>query len=383
MYRRLGQETIDLRFGRKLLDLNWGLVALLCVIACVGFTMLYSVASGHLSPWASKQMVRFSLGLVMMCAVAVVDVRFWLRHAYSAYLIALVLLVAVAVAGTVGMGARRWIELGPISLQPSEIMKIALLLALSRYFHTLAPEDVGRIRWLILPVIMVLVPVALVLKQPDLGTALLLLLSAVILFLIAGVRLWMFLVAILGAVAAMPLAWHFMHPYQRERITSFLNPESDPLGAGYHILQSKIALGSGGFWGKGFMMGTQSHLSFLPEKQTDFIFTTLAEEFGMIGGLVLLALYVLVFAYGIAIAMRARSPFGRLLAMGFTGMFFLYVFINIAMVTGLVPVVGVPLPLVSYGGTSLMTLLFGFGLVMSVYIHRDVEVPRHPAFFEL
>ncbi len=382
MYRRLGQEAFDLRIGRKLLELNWGLVVLLCLIAAVGFAMLYSVASGHLNPWASKQMARFGLGLVMMFAVAVVDVRFWLRHAYTAYVIALALLVVVAVAGTVGMGARRWIDLGPISIQPSEIMKIALLLALARYFHALAPEDVGRIRWLVVPLIMVMAPVALVLKQPDLGTAILLLLSAAIIFLLAGVRLWMFAAAILAVGGALPLAWPFMHAYQRERITTFLNPESDPLGAGYHILQSKIALGSGGLWGKGFMMGTQSHLSFLPEKQTDFIFTTLAEEFGMIGGLVLLSLYILVFAYGFAIAMRARSPFGRLLAMGFTGMFFLYVFINIAMVTGLVPVVGVPLPLVSYGGTSMMTLLFGFGLLMSVYIHRDLEIPRRPDLLE-
>ncbi len=378
MLRTLGRERPDLRLGHKLLDLNWGLVLLLCLTASVGFAMLYSVASGSFSPWAAKQMARFAAGLLLMFAVAVVDIRVWLKYAYLGYVVALLLLLAVAIAGTIGMGARRWIDLGPVSIQPSEIMKIALVLSLARYFHGRAPEDIGQARWLIVPLLMVLLPAALVLKQPDLGTALLLILSAGIIFLLAGVRLWMFVVALAAGAAVMPLAWSFMHDYQRNRVITFLNPENDPLGAGYHILQSKIALGSGGLWGKGFMLGTQSHLSFLPEKQTDFIFTTLAEEFGMIGGLVLLVLYMLLFAYGFAIAMRSRSHFGRLVAMGFTGMFFLYVFINIAMVTGLVPVVGVPLPLVSYGGTSMMTLLFGFGLLLCVYIHRDVEVPRRP-----
>ncbi|HYL32285.1 MAG TPA: rod shape-determining protein RodA [Stellaceae bacterium] len=377
-YITYGRREGNLTIRQKLWDLNWGLVLLITATASIGFVMLYSVASGHVDPWAAKQMARFAVGLVIMFAVALVDIRTWLKSAYYLYVLGVALLVAVAVTGHIGMGARRWIDLGPLNLQPSEIMKIAMVLALARYFHGLSLEDVGKIRYLIVPVVMVLVPAGLVLKQPDLGTALLLVLGSAIIFLLAGVRLWIFGVAIAGAGGALPVAWKFLRDYQRDRLLTFLNPENDPLGAGYHILQSKIALGSGGLFGKGFMLGTQSHLNFLPEKQTDFIFTTLAEEFGMVGGLALLGLYVLILAYGFAIGLRSRNQFGRLVALGITGLFFLYVFINIAMVTGLVPVVGVPLPLVSYGGTAMLTLLFGFGLVMSVYIHRDIEIPRRP-----
>ena len=374
----LGHRNVDLTFTQKLWEINWGLILVLTLTASVGFAMLYSVAGGSMEPWAMRQVERFAAGLVMLLAVALVDIRIWLKYAYWLYFIATILLVAVDVAGTIGMGARRWIDIGPITIQPSEIMKISLVLALARYFHGLSLEDVGRIRWLLVPLFMLLVPAALVLKQPDLGTAILLLLGSGIIFLLAGVKLWKFAIALVGGASVVPFAWHFLRDYQRNRIITFLNPENDPLGAGYHILQSKRDLGSGGLFGKGFMLGTQSHLSFLPEKQTDFIFTTLAEEFGMVGAMTLIALYLMLFAYGFAIALRARSHFARLVALGFTGMFFCYVFINIAMVTGLVPVVGVPLPLVSYGGTSMMTLLFGFGLLMCVYIHRDVVIPRRP-----
>ena len=238
-------------------------------------------------------------------------------------------------------------------------------------------------RWLVVPSLLVIIPITLVLRQPDLGTALLLLIGAAVMFFLAGVRLWIFGAGLMTALAAIPFAWHYLHDYQRERILTFLNPERDPLGAGYHILQSKIALGSGGMFGKGFLQGTQSHLNFLPEMQTDFIFTMLAEEFGLVGALGLLALYVFMLAYAIAIALRSRSQFGRLLGMGIAGTFFVYFFINIAMVTGLVPVVGVPLPLVSYGGTAMVTILVGFGLIMSVYIHRDVRLPRRAEMEEL
>jgi len=255
-------------------------------------------------------------------------------------------------------------------------MKVALVLALARYFHSIGPDEIGRVTLLIPPLAMVVAPVLLVLKQPDLGTAVMLLGSGGVLFFLAGVRLWKFAVVLAGAIGAVPLGWHFLHGYQKERVLTFLDPERDPLGTGYHILQSKIALGSGGVLGKGFLEGTQSHLSFLPERQTDFIFTMLAEEFGIVGGLVLLALYTLLLAYGIAIALRSRSHFGRMLAMGITVTFFLYMFVNIAMVMGLIPVVGVPLPLISYGGTALLSILFGFGLVLSVYVHRDVRIGR-------
>ena len=366
---------------RKLRDLNWFLVLLLIAVACVGFAMLYSAANGSISPWASRQMVRFGVGLGLMFALALTDIRIWLRYAYLIYLGALLLLVAVEVMGEVGMGARRWVDLGVFQLQPSEVMKIALVLALARYYHGMAMEDVPRIRMLIPPLIMMAVPAALVIRQPDLGTTVLLLATGAAIMFSAGVRLWKFGLATLAVLAVIPLIWRvMMHDYQRQRVLTFLNPESDPLGAGYHIIQSKIALGSGGVFGKGFLQGTQSHLSFLPERQTDFIFTMLAEEFGLVGCLGLLGLYVAIITFGYAVGLRSRNHFGRLTAIGVTTTFFLYVFINMAMVMGLIPVVGVPLPLVSYGGTSMMSVLIGFGLIMNISIHRDIVIPRRVSF---
>jgi rod shape determining protein RodA len=370
-----------LTLGQKLADVNWLLVLLLCLVAGVGFAMLYSAGNGSYSPWASRQMLRFGVGLLLMLGVAVVDIRFWYRYAYALYAVALLLLIAVEVAGVVGMGAKRWVDLGLFQLQPSEIMKVALILALARYFHGVAQEEIGRIPLLLTPLAMTLLPVALILRQPDLGTALLISMTAMGLFFLAGVRIWKFALGLVAVIGAVPLAWRYLlHDYQRQRVQTFLNPENDPLGAGYHAIQSKIALGSGGMFGKGFMQGTQSHLNFLPERQTDFIFTMLAEEFGLVGCLVLLGLYFLILAYVMAIALRARSQFARLVAMGVALIFFLYLFINIAMVTGLLPVVGVPLPLVSYGGTALLTLLIGFGLAISCYIHRDVSMTLRPDF---
>ena len=372
-------NTLDkgsLTLREKLFQLNWGLFMLVAVTAGVGFAMLYSAANGDVNPWATRQMARFGVGAGAMLIVALIDIRFWLRSAYFAYAGGLVLLAAVEVMGITGMGAQRWLNLGVIQLQPSEVMKIALVMALARYFHGIEAEDMGRPTILIIPLLMIVVPVAMVIKQPDLGTAVVLAMIGGAMFWLAGVRLWQFAVAGAAAVAAVPIGWQFLRGYQRQRVITFLNPESDPLGSGYHILQSKIALGSGGVFGKGFLQGTQSHLNFLPEKQTDFIFTMLAEEFGLVGGVALLGLYTLLIVYGLAIALRCRNQFGRLLAFGLTTSFFLYAFINIAMVMGLLPVVGVPLPLISYGGTALLTVLVGFGLMMSVYLHRDVWISR-------
>lgn len=367
-----------LSLGRKLCHLNWGLLFLIALIASIGFAMLYSAAEGSLEPWAGKQIVRFGIGCAIMAVLALTDIRVWLRWAYLVYAVLLVLLVGVEVAGMVGMGARRWISLGPISLQPSELMKIGLVLALARYFHRLDEDQVNRLYALLPPLMMVAAPAALVLRQPDLGTATMLVAGAAVLFFLAGVRWWKFvLVGLLGA-AAVPAAWNMLHDYQRQRVLTFLEPERDPLGAGYHIIQSKIALGSGGMFGKGFMQGSQSQLDFLPEKQTDFIFTMLTEEFGLAGGLLLLVLYALVIFCCYAIALRSRNQFGRLLGLGVTAAFFLYAFINIAMVMGILPVVGVPLPLVSYGGSALLTLQIGFGLLLSVSVHRDVWISRGP-----
>jgi rod shape determining protein RodA len=360
----------------KLRQIRWGMVAVLVAVAVIGIATLYSAGNGSMEPWAVRQLARFAVGLTLMIAVACVDIRVWLRYAYVIYGVGLVLLLWVDIAGHTGMGAQRWIALGPITIQPSEIMKVALVLVLARYFHSVSAEDSGSLLLLIWPAVLLALPAMLVLAQPDLGTAMMLTLAAAAVMYLAGVRVWIFALAAAAAGGLLPIAWGHLKEYQKNRILTFVNPESDPLGAGYHILQSKIALGSGGLFGRGFLEGTQSHLNFLPEKQTDFIFTMLAEEWGLVGGLVLLALYMALIAYGYAIGLRSRSQFGRILALGLTTMFFLYIFINVAMVMGLVPVVGVPLPLISYGGTAMITILIAFGMVLGVYVHRDVIIGR-------
>ena len=365
------------QLGKRLLQLNWGMVLLIIATAGVGFAMLYSAAGGNLDPWASRQVMRFSVGLALMFFVALVDLRVWRQLSYPAYALGILLLIAVEFVGASGGGAQRWIDLGVMRLQPSEVMKIALVMALARYFHGVPAEETGRIHHLIVPIVLVAVPVAMVVQQPDLGTALVLAMIGGAMLWLAGVGIWLFVVVGGAGLAAIPVVWQFLHDYQRARILTFLRPENDPLGAGYHILQSKIALGSGGLLGKGFLQGTQSHLNFLPEKQTDFVFTMLAEEFGLVGGLGLLVLYLLLMVYGIAISLRCRNQFGRLLAAGLTASFFLYVFINIAMVMGLIPVVGVPLPLISYGGTAMLAVLIGFGLLMSTHTSRDTPAARY------
>jgi rod shape determining protein RodA len=367
----------EMTLRQRLWQINWSLVFLITVIGGVGVAMLYSAGGGSMEPWASRQLVRFVFGLFAMFVIAVVDIRVWLRYAYVIYGLSLILLVVVELFGSIGMGAQRWIRFGALQVQPSEVMKIALALALARYFHRVNIEDIGRPLYLLAPILMVFAPAALVLKQPDLGTAVMLLGGGAAIFFLAGVRLWKFGVVTVLGLAAIPIGWNFLHEYQRQRILTFIDPESDPLGAGYHILQSQIAFGSGSVFGKGYLQGTQSHLNFLPERHTDFIFTMLAEEFGLVGGLLVILLFALLMVYGLAVSVRSRNHFGRLLAMGVTATILLYVFINAAMVMGLVPVVGVPLPLISYGGTAMLTVLAGCGFLMNVYVHRDVRIGRH------
>ena len=360
----------------KLQMVNWALVALITGVAGIGFLALYSAANGSMDPWASRQMMRFGVGFAGMFVIALINIRWWYKLSYPFYAIGILLLIVVEAMGNVGMGAQRWIDLGFIQLQPSELMKIAMVMALARYFHAATVEDMRSLRFLLTPFIMVVLPFSLVLLQPDLGTGLMLAMASAAVVFVAGAPLLYFGIA-LGCVAAMaPVAWFMMHDYQKQRVLTFLNPESDPLGAGYHITQSKIALGSGGIEGRGFLQGTQSHLNFLPEKQTDFIFTLWAEEWGLLGGLFLLILFGLIFLYGIWIAARCRHGYGRLLALGLIFNFSLYIFINVSMVMGLIPVVGAPLPLVSYGGTAMLAVLIGFGLIMSCSIHRDAKLPR-------
>jgi rod shape determining protein RodA len=361
---------------QKLRHLNWGLLALLTMVAAVGWLALYSAAGGSLEPWAGKQMVRFVFGVGILIFVALVDIRWWYRLAYPIYGVTLVLLVIVDVMGHVGMGAQRWINLGFMQIQPSEIMKMAGVMALARYFHGASGDEVRRLFFLIPPALMIGIPVFLVMVQPDLGTSIMITIGGIGVIFLAGAPLWIFFAGAGLVAAALPVAWSLLHDYQKRRVTTFLNPESDPLGAGYHITQSKIALGSGGVSGKGFMNGSQSHLNFLPEKQTDFIFTLWAEEWGLTGGLFLLGLFGLVFLYAGWIALRCRHGFGRLLAFGLMINFSVYAVINVAMVMGLIPVVGIPLPLVSYGGTAMLSILTSFGLIMCCGIHRDAKLPR-------
>jgi rod shape determining protein RodA len=349
---------------------------LIVLIASVGFAMLYSAANGSFFPWATKQMIRFVVGFSIMLIVAAIDIRTWLYLAYPLYALSLVLLIGVEIMGFIGMGAQRWIDLYVIQLQPSEVMKIALILALARYFHSCNLQEIHKVRYLLFPLGLILMPTLLVMRQPDLGTAMILILSGVTLFFVTGVRMWKFIVTGASICLAIPFLWSRLHDYQKKRVLTFLSPESDPTNSGYHITQSKIALGSGSFSGKGFLQGTQSHLNFLPEKQTDFIFTMFSEEFGFIGGVCLLFLYSILIGYGFFVASQSRNHFGRLVAIGLTTTVFLYVFINTAMVMGMLPVVGVPLPLISYGGTAMLTLLIGMGLTFSVSIYHDVRIGR-------
>jgi rod shape determining protein RodA len=376
MFLEEGYEKRQFKLTEKLLLLNWPFLLLITAITCVGVAALYSVAGGALEPWASRQVVRFCLGLALLFTVAVSDIRWWLKAAYPLYAVALVLLALVMVLGVESGGAKRWLGYGDLTFQPSEMMKIALILALARYYQWLPPQKVSWPHALLIPLAMIGAPVLLALAQPDLGTAMLFCVIGFGLLFLAGVSWIYYLGGVVGIIIVLPHVWERLHDYQKERVLTFIDPERDPLGSGYHILQSKIAIGSGGLMGKGFMQGTQAQLNFLPEKHTDFIFTMFAEEMGFIGAVSLLALYLLVLLFIAYMALRCRDTFASLVAAGIGLCLFTYVFINVAMVTGLVPVVGVPLPLVSYGGTSMVTMMIGLGFVLNAHVNRAVRIRR-------
>jgi rod shape determining protein RodA len=369
-------KTVPAGF-RKLFFLNWPVVLLLTAVACVGFLMLYSVAGGSLTPWAEPQMKRFVVGMVLMFGVAMVPIWFWRNMAGLAYGLSILLLLVVEFFGDVGMGAQRWIDLGFIRLQPSELTKITLVMILAAYYDWLDIKKTSRPVWVIIPLILILLPTFLVLTQPDLGTAILLVAGGGIIMFLAGVH-WMYFAAVIAMAVALVFGvfesrgtpWQFLKDYQYKRIDTFLDPSTDPLGAGYHITQANIALGSGGWTGRGYMQGTQSRLNFLPEKHTDFIFTTLAEEFGFVGAFSLLVLYALIIFFCIVSAMNNKDRFASLLTLGVAATFFLFFAVNMSMVMGLAPVVGVPLPMVSYGGSAMLVLLVAFGLTQSAHVHR-------------
>jgi len=375
-YLEYSVRKIPTGFNR-LAYINLPIIILLIAIASIGFLMLFSVAGGSIEPWAKVQMIRFSIGFFLMLIIAFIPIWFWRNISGLAYFISIILLLAVEFFGVSGMGAVRWIDLGFMRLQPSEVTKLTVVMFLASYYDWLPRNKVSNIFWVILPLLIIVLPVLMVLRQPDLGTALLILVGGLTVMFIAGVSWIYFLISGLGVFTFVFSIFHFrgtefqiLKNYQYRRIDTFLDPANDPLGAGYHITQSKIALGSGGFSGRGFMQGTQSRLNFLPEKHTDFIFTTLAEEFGFIGGLSLLGLYFLMIIFCGIIAFGSKDRYSGLVVSGLNMTFFLYFAVNMAMVMGMLPVVGVPLPLVSYGGSAMFVIMIAFGLIQSAAIHK-------------
>ncbi|MGV8987536.1 MAG: rod shape-determining protein RodA [Cypionkella sp.] len=361
----------------KVFYVNWGLYLLISAAAAIGWLMLYSISGGNLGLWAEPQMKRYAVGLVLSLGMCFTPIWFWRSMSGAAYAMTFVLLLVVHFFGSVGMGAQRWIDLGFVRLQPSEFMKVSLIMVLATYYDWLDDRRLSRPFWVLIPVLLIITPTILVIMEPNLGTSLMLVVAGASVMFAAGVSLWYFAIVlglIGGGVAGIFLLrdtpWQMIHDYQYKRIDTFLDPSADPLGAGYNILQAKIALGSGGLTGKGFMQGTQSRLNFLPEKHTDFIFTTLGEEFGFIGAVSLLALYAMILIFLLWAAMQNKDRFSSLLLIGIASNFFLYLAVNLAMVMGMAPVVGVPLPFLSYGGSATLVLLLAFGLAQSAIVHR-------------
>ncbi|MGL4395655.1 MAG: rod shape-determining protein RodA [Hyphomicrobium sp.] len=370
------ENVRPMSIGEKLWRVNWLLLLVAVAIASMGTAALYSVAGGSFQPWAERHALRFLIAVGLVLAMATVRPEVWLKLAYPAYVAALVALALVPILGVEVLGAKRWLAAGSITFQPSELMKLALVGALARYYQWLPFDRVSRPLWVLVPLVMIVMPVLLTLRQPDLGTSVLFGGLGLVLMFMAGVSIAYFIAGGAAIGAALPVIWSNLHDYQRRRVEIFLDPELDPLGSGYHISQSKIALGSGGVSGKGYMQGTQSQLDFVPEKHTDFVGTMIGEEWGFVGLALLLVLYLAMLLVLLSMAWQCRNQFGRLLIGGAGVTLFVYLFINVAMVTGLVPVVGVPLPLVSYGGTSMMTLMFAIGLAMSAHVHGREAIRR-------
>ena len=367
------RERIPL--SQKLEQLHWLLISLIIILAFIGFVMLYSAGGGSFRPWLVRQLGFFCIFFPLMIFIAVTDIKIWFRAAYIFYAIALTLVLIVDITGHNAMGATRWFRIGSFTIQPSEIMKVCTVFALARYFYNIEAANIGKIKFIIVPIALIAVPAFFIFYQPDLGTAAILSMVGVSVLFLAGVRIWKFVSVGIVVLAAIPFGWHFLlYDYQKQRILTFLNPNNDPLGSGYNIIQSKIAIGSGGLFGKGYLNGTQGQLNFLPEKQTDFIFTMLSEELGFLGSVFTIAVYSAIIAIGISIAMKTKHQYGRLLVMGVINIFFIHMFINMGMVMGLIPVVGAPLPFVSYGGTIMASMMIGFGLVLNVDLHKNSDL---------
>ena len=361
----------------KLYKLDWFVPALVMVLGVLGVAIIYSSVNGVWDDGAKQHFIRLMLGFLLMIGIALTDIRIWMGMAYPVYLGALALLIGVEFFGVSVNGSQRWLDLGITRVQPSEIMKLAVVMALARFYHDLPDWRVSKPIGIIGAILIIAMPVGLVMRQPDLGTSILIIAPGLILLFLSGVRWRIINTGLFAAAIALPVFFKFgLKPYQRERVLTFLDPERDPTGASYHIIQSKIALGSGGVNGKGFLKGTQSQLDYVPENSTDFIFTVIGEEFGLMGGLGLVTLYAILLSLCLYMAVQCKQVFSRLLIMGVTATFALYIFINLAMVMGMAPVVGVPLPLISYGGTVMLAVMAGFGLILSAHLHREQELPR-------
>jgi len=358
---------------KNIFHLNFLLIFLIILLIIVGFAALFAAADGNIYPWAFRHLIRFSILFVAMIIIATINIKFIYKYAYIIFFSCLILLFSVEIIGTFGKGAERWIKIFGISIQPSELIKIGIILSLAKYYHNIKFENIGYLGHLIIPSLIITIPFFLVLFQPDLGTSITIALLGILIMFISGVRIWKFAIGIIFSLFSFPFLWNYIQPYQKKRILSFLNPESDPLGQGYQLIQSKIALGSGGLVGKGFLQGTQSYLEYLPEKQTDFIFTLIGEEFGFLGTIFVLALFSLIILICFYISIKSYHFFGRIICLGIASNLFLYVLLNMSMVTGLMPIVGIPLPLLSYGGTAMLSVMISFGLLLNIDIHYSVK----------
>ena len=358
---------------KSLFDLNFLLIFLIILLTIIGIAALYTAADGNIYPWAIRHSIRFSILFVVMIIVALIDVKFIYKYSYVVFFVCLILLFSVEIIGTFGKGAERWIKIFGISIQPSELIKIGIILSLAKYYHNVKFENIGQLKLLLIPFMIIAVPFFLVLIQPDLGTSLCIALLGIFIMFISGVRIWKFAIGIIISLFSIPFLWNYIQPYQQKRILSFLYPESDPMGQGYQLIQSKIALGSGGLTGKGFLQGTQSYLEYLPEKQTDFIFTLIGEEFGFLGTIFILVLFSLIILICFYTSIKSNHIFGRIISLGIGSNLFLYVLLNMSMVTGLMPVVGIPLPLLSYGGTAMLSVMMSFGLLLNMDIYYSVK----------
>lgn len=358
-------------FRDKLLLLPKAIVLPILLLSSIGFIMMYDAALGTFSTYCKKQMIYFALFLQVMFLAAFVNIKFIFKASYYIYIAALILLCITALTGHKAMGATRWINLGFFKFQPSELMKISIVLALAKYFHTVPYSNVNKLKYLLTPILLVLIPFLITVKQPDLGTGMVIAFSGVVIFYLAGINMGKFIVAMIMIAIATPFIWDNLHDYQKKRILTFLDPERDPLGAGYNVIQSKIAIGSGGLFGKGIMEGTQAKLDFLPEHQTDFIFPVFAEEFGFIGSMVLLSLFLMLTLKSLHIGINHKQTFGRLVVFGLTSIFVAQIFINLGMTMGLLPAKGIPLPFISYGGTSLGAMLISFGIIMNISMNNN------------